>query len=86
MARKELVYDYGIGLVGESGKDFGFVHGQSQEETIQQLQNFFEATPIPDADLVGMMQAVDPTYVVTEQDQAERQARRELSERACRSA
>lgn len=82
MARKELVYDYGIGLVGESGKDFGFVHGQSQEETIQQLQNFFEATPIPDADLVGMMQAVDPTYVVTEQDQAERQARRELSERA----
>ena len=74
--RKELVYEYCIGIVGRSGADFGFVHGQDWEETRRQLEDFFPVTPIPDDDLVGMMQAVDPTYVVTEQDQAERQARR----------
>ena len=60
----------------------GFKPGQDEATTVEQLQNYYPTRLYDDATLLQMGQLVNPTYMITEQDRAQRQARRELSERA----
>lgn len=73
-----LAFEKAVKSVAEAG----YKRGQPIELTVKQLNTYFESTRFDDATMEGMMQMVDPTYVITPQDRKERPARRALSAQA----
>lgn len=72
-----LTFETAVGLLDK----IGYKKGQSLEETVDQINKSFDvAARYDDATLESLMQMVDPTYIITAQDQAERPARRARTE------
>ena len=74
----KLLFEKVATAAGQSG----FMPGQDEATTVQQLQNYFQPVQYDEATILQIVRLVDPTYTITDQDRAQQEARRNLSEQA----
>ena len=74
----KLLFEKAVNVAG----DINFQPGQGEDTTVQQLQNYFRPVRYDEATILQIARLVDPTYTITDQDRAQQEARRNLSEQA----
>lgn len=68
--------------VATAAEDSGFMLGQDEATTVRQLQEYYQPVRYDEATILQIVRLVDPTYTITDQDRAQQEARRNLSEQA----
>lgn len=74
----KLLFEKAVTAAGQSG----FMPGQDEATTVQQLQEYYQPVRYDEATILQIARLVDPTYTITDQDRAQQEARRNLSEQA----
>ena len=74
----KLLFEKAVTVADKSG----FMPGQDEATTVQQLQEYYQPVRYDEATILQIARLVDPTYTITDQDRAQQDARRNLSEQA----
>ena len=74
----KLLFEKAVNAAG----DINFQPGQGEDTTVQQLQEYYQPVRYDETTILQVVRLVDPTYTITDQDRAQQDARRNLSEQA----